>query len=239
MLAPDRFSPLLAFCLLTQAVQHLPLEREAPLGGLETLPVKRIREANLNPRCSNLSQSIRSTSASCPHSWIQSLISSKVMMNQFQRTDSLTYRKFCIFESALIHRRTHKQLLTKGVANRGWCCKFGAVRLASASLSGDKDADPELPHWPHPQPLAPIAGWVGVLPTGSGPWKGKTPPRCLQGGMGNVALRLRLLVPLLLLEICKSGSWTHRKHAQRTPAMNFLRPAPWFKRTPARRLNHG
>ena len=36
--------PLRAFCLLTLAVQYLPLEREAPQGGLETLPVKRIRE---------------------------------------------------------------------------------------------------------------------------------------------------------------------------------------------------
>jgi len=35
------------------------------------------------------------------------LISFKVMMNQFQRTYSLINRKFCIFESALIHRRTH------------------------------------------------------------------------------------------------------------------------------------
>jgi len=38
--------PLRAFCLLTHAVQYLPLEREAPQGGLETLPVKRIRETN-------------------------------------------------------------------------------------------------------------------------------------------------------------------------------------------------
>ena len=36
-----------------------------------------------------------------------SLISSKVMMNQFQRTYFLTYRKILIFESVLIHRRTH------------------------------------------------------------------------------------------------------------------------------------
>jgi len=36
----------MTFCLLAQAVQHLSLERKAPLGGLETLPVKRIREAN-------------------------------------------------------------------------------------------------------------------------------------------------------------------------------------------------
>jgi hypothetical protein len=33
-----------AFSLLTHAVQNLPLEREAPQGGLETFPVKRIRE---------------------------------------------------------------------------------------------------------------------------------------------------------------------------------------------------
>jgi hypothetical protein len=33
-----------AFSLLTHAVQYLPLEREAPQGGLETFPVKRIRE---------------------------------------------------------------------------------------------------------------------------------------------------------------------------------------------------
>jgi hypothetical protein len=36
----------LTFCLLAQAVQYQPLEREAPQGGLETLPAKRIREAN-------------------------------------------------------------------------------------------------------------------------------------------------------------------------------------------------
>jgi hypothetical protein len=34
------------FCLLTHAVHYQPLEREAPQGGLETLPVKRIRETN-------------------------------------------------------------------------------------------------------------------------------------------------------------------------------------------------
>ena len=36
----------LTFRLLAQAVQYLSLERKAPLGGLKTLPVKRIREAN-------------------------------------------------------------------------------------------------------------------------------------------------------------------------------------------------
>lgn len=38
---------------------------------------------------------------------MMSLISSKVMMNQFQRTFFLLIRKIHIFESALIHRRTH------------------------------------------------------------------------------------------------------------------------------------
>jgi len=42
--------PLQAFCLLTHAVQYLPLERKAPQGGLESLPVKRIREANHHTR---------------------------------------------------------------------------------------------------------------------------------------------------------------------------------------------
>jgi len=32
--------PLRAFCLLTHAVQYLPLEREAPQGGLESPPVR-------------------------------------------------------------------------------------------------------------------------------------------------------------------------------------------------------
>jgi hypothetical protein len=36
------------FCLLTLSVQYQPLERVAPQGGLETLPVKRIRETNHN-----------------------------------------------------------------------------------------------------------------------------------------------------------------------------------------------
>lgn len=55
--------PLRAFCLLTLAVQYQPLEREAPQGGLETLPVKRIREVNLNTLLDNPGQSVRSTSA--------------------------------------------------------------------------------------------------------------------------------------------------------------------------------
>ena len=76
-----------AFSLLTHAVQYQPLEREAPQGGLESLPVKRIRET-ITPRR-------------------DPLISFKVMMNQFQRTFFLINRKFSIFESALIHRRTH------------------------------------------------------------------------------------------------------------------------------------
>ena len=49
------------------------------------------------------------------------------MMNQFQRTFFLINRKFSIFESALIHRRTHTRQLTsghtqlpcRGVANAG------------------------------------------------------------------------------------------------------------------------
>ena len=45
---PDRFHPPMvnAFSLLTHAVQYQPLEREAPQGGLESLPVKRIRETS-------------------------------------------------------------------------------------------------------------------------------------------------------------------------------------------------
>jgi hypothetical protein len=38
------FPPKWVFCLLTLSVKYQPLEREAPQGGLETLPVKRIRE---------------------------------------------------------------------------------------------------------------------------------------------------------------------------------------------------
>jgi hypothetical protein len=41
---------------------------------------------------------------------MMSLISSKVMMNQFQRTFFLLIRKIHIFESALIHRRTHTRI---------------------------------------------------------------------------------------------------------------------------------
>ena len=50
---------------------------------------------------------------------VQPLIASKGMMNPLQRTDSLTCRKFCVFESALIHRRTHQLVTTRGVANAG------------------------------------------------------------------------------------------------------------------------
>jgi len=46
-------------------------------------------------------------------------LSSKVLMNKFQRTYFLTNRKFCIFESTLIHRRTHNQQVTRGVTNLG------------------------------------------------------------------------------------------------------------------------
>ena len=81
------------FCLLTLAVQYQPLEREAPQGGLDTLPVKRIREANLNTVLEYPGQSVRSTSAEYYRDCIQSLISSKVMMNQFQWTLFLIIRK--------------------------------------------------------------------------------------------------------------------------------------------------
>ena len=54
-----------------------------------------------------LGQSVRLTSADMTEREMQSLISFKVMMNQFQRTFFLFYRKILIFESALIHRRTH------------------------------------------------------------------------------------------------------------------------------------
>ncbi len=42
------------------------------------------------------------------------LISSKVKMNQFQRTFFLIIRKISIFESALIHRRTHRRTANNG-----------------------------------------------------------------------------------------------------------------------------
>jgi len=85
---------------------------------------------------------------------VQPLIASKGVMNPFQRTYSLTCRKFCVFESALIHRRTHLRCLKRGVPNVGDFKTIQLFRLHWASLSGDKDADPELPLWAHPQPLA-------------------------------------------------------------------------------------
>lgn len=50
---PDRFHPPMvnAFCLFTLAVQYQPLEREAPQGGLVSLPVKRIRETSSGLKC--------------------------------------------------------------------------------------------------------------------------------------------------------------------------------------------
>jgi len=73
MLAPDRFSPWLTFCLLTQAVQHLPLERGAPLGGWEPSPAKRVREASLYALLGNPSQSARSTVTEPAEVWLLSL----------------------------------------------------------------------------------------------------------------------------------------------------------------------
>jgi len=104
--------PLRAFCLLTHAVQYLPLEREAPQGGLETLPVKRIRETNHPGRegkgyVCETSPIYRGSFLNPRQYSRMPLISSKVMMNQFQRTYSLIIRKILIFESALNHRRTH------------------------------------------------------------------------------------------------------------------------------------
>ena len=64
--------------------------------------------------------SVRSTFADCPLEIISSLISSKVLMNQFQRTIFLNYRKICKFESVLIHRRTHGLLIT--LPKRSWLC---------------------------------------------------------------------------------------------------------------------
>ena len=109
---PDRFPIIWAFCLLTLTVQYQPLEKEAPQGGLETFPVKRIRETNLLNSLTILGQSVHSTSADMIKGKLQPLISFKVMMNQFQRTFFLIYRKILIFESALIHRRTHTLLTT-------------------------------------------------------------------------------------------------------------------------------
>lgn len=83
-----------AFCLLTHAVQYQPLEREAPQGGLKTLPVKRIREANHHIRdCQSVFvrplylplKGYSSFLSVCQFD-MMSLISSKVMMNKFQRT---------------------------------------------------------------------------------------------------------------------------------------------------------
>ena len=84
--------PLRAFCLLTLAVQYQPLEREAPQGGLKTLPVKRIREANHHIRdCQSvfvrplyLPRKGTARFFSVRQCGKMSLISSKVMMNQFQ-----------------------------------------------------------------------------------------------------------------------------------------------------------
>ena len=117
-----------AFSLLTHAVQYLPLEREAPQGGLETLPVKCIRETNHPERESKgfVCEPSPIYRGSFPNPKQYSripLISSKVMMNQFQRTFSLIIRKILIFESALIHRRTHKlRCTTRGHKTlRGKC----------------------------------------------------------------------------------------------------------------------
>jgi len=108
---------LRAFCLLTHAVQYLPLEREAPQGGLETLPVKRIRETNHPGRegkgyVCETSPIYRGSFLNPRQYSRMPLISSKVMMNQFQRTYSLIIRKILIFESALNHRRTHIRHIT-------------------------------------------------------------------------------------------------------------------------------
>jgi len=46
------------------------------------------------------------------------------------------------------------QALTKGVPNAGDFLIGQQVLPLGSSLSGDKDAGPELPHWAHPQPLA-------------------------------------------------------------------------------------
>jgi len=48
------------------------------------------------------------------------------------------------------------QALTKGVPNAGDFLIGQQVLPLGSSLSGDKDAGPELPHWAHPQPLAVI-----------------------------------------------------------------------------------
>ena len=55
--------PLRVFCLLAPAVSYQPLERVAPWGGLDSLPAKRIREANLNTVPEYPGLSVRSTSA--------------------------------------------------------------------------------------------------------------------------------------------------------------------------------
>jgi len=108
-----------AFCLLAHAVKYQPLEREAPQGGLKTLPVKRIREANHPIRdCQSafvrplyLPRKGTARFFSVRQYDRMSLISSKVMMNKFQRTYPVT-RIFIIFESVLIHRRTHNLPIT-------------------------------------------------------------------------------------------------------------------------------
>jgi len=59
---------------------------------------------------------------------VQPLISSKVLMNPFQRTYSLTCRKFCIFEITLIHRRTHAGCNHFGLYELGkWIAVAGMV----------------------------------------------------------------------------------------------------------------
>ncbi len=72
------------------------------------------------------------------------LISSKVKMNQFQRTFFLIIRKISIFESALIHRRTHELPLTSAHKQ----CGFQKFRKSSGTLAGVLPADMVAPRTP-------------------------------------------------------------------------------------------
>jgi len=78
------------------------------------------------------------------------LISSKVMMNQFQRTYFLTYRKILIFESALIHRRTHQLPITAHIKNS---CAGGSRNFVPCgkNTNGRYERSTEYRYFPYAQ----------------------------------------------------------------------------------------
>jgi len=107
--------PLSGFSAFSHAVQYQPLEREAPQGGLETLPVKRFREDD--HQFSELGFIVCETSAFFYSG------SSFLIMHSFEIDVSHLIKSYdelisknlfpdsqevYIFESVLIHHRTHK-----------------------------------------------------------------------------------------------------------------------------------